>query len=150
MHCLQNNEKEQQYVSPNQRNYPTLPNKEQSTARPPIRQSRYTKQVYDLLDCGPNNRFTIINPNNQAILVHNCENIIQALARIIIGEQALHAQKEVGPVVLLVHDEIVCCIATNQAEQALDKLIHIMQTSPTWAPDLPLDAEGEISAYYKK
>lgn len=135
---------------PNQRNYPTLPNKEQSTARPPIRQSRYTKQVYDLLDCGPNNRFTIINPNNQAILVHNCENIIQALARIIIGEQALHAQKEVGPVVLLVHDEIVCCIATNQAEQALDKLIHIMQTSPTWAPDLPLDAEGEISAYYKK
>ncbi len=78
------------------------------------------------------------------------ENIIQALARIIIGEQALQAQKEVGPVVLLVHDEIVCCVATNQAEQALNKLLHIMQTSPTWAPDLPLDAEGEISAYYKK
>lgn len=78
------------------------------------------------------------------------ENIIQALARIIIGEQALQAQKEVGPVVLLVHDEIVCCVATNQAEQALNKLIHIMQTSPTWAPDLPLDAGGEISAYYKK
>ena len=78
------------------------------------------------------------------------ENIIQALARIIIGEQALHAQQEIGPVVLLVHDEIVCCVATNQAEQALSKLINIMQTSPTWAPNLPLDAEGEISAYYKK
>lgn len=82
------------------------------------------------------------------------ENIIQALARIIVLEQAMRAHTEVAPVVLHVHDEIVCCvpsyISKNKTDQALKDLINIMRTPPAWAPDLPLDAEGEISPYYKK
>lgn len=78
------------------------------------------------------------------------ENIIQALARIVVLEQVMRAHAEIAPVVLHVHDEIVCCTAINKADQALKNLIEIMRTPPTWAPDLPLDAEGEISPYYKK
>lgn len=78
------------------------------------------------------------------------ENVIQALARIVIGEQALRAHREVAPVVLLVHDEIVCVTPKQQAENKLNQLLEIMRTPPTWAPDLPLDAEGEASAFYKK
>lgn len=78
------------------------------------------------------------------------ENIIQALARIIISEQALAAQQMVGPVVLLVHDEIVCCVPDHKAETALNRLLAIMQTPPPWGTDLPIDAEGTISKFYKK
>lgn len=78
------------------------------------------------------------------------ENIVQALARIVIGEQALRAHREVAPVVLLVHDEIVCVAPKQSAKTELEQLLEIMRTPPTWAPDLPLDAEGEVSAFYKK
>ena len=79
-----------------------------------------------------------------------CENITQALANIVIGKQALRAHREVAPVVLPVHDEIVCVTPKQGAEAKLEHLLEIMRTPPAWAPDLPLDAEGEVSAFYKK
>lgn len=91
-----------------------------------------------------------MNHAGDKILVHNCENIIQALARIVIGEQALRAHREAAPVVLLVHDEIVCVTPKRGAEAKLEHLLEIMRTPPAWAPGLPLDAEGEVSAFYKK
>jgi DNA polymerase len=78
------------------------------------------------------------------------ENIVQALARIVIGEQILRAHREVGPVVLTVHDEIVCCVPEKEAEAKLPKLIKIMRTPPSALSTLPLDAEGRISDFYLK
>ena len=79
------------------------------------------------------------------------ENIVQALARIVIVEQMLEVQRlpEVQ-VVLQVHDEIISIASNLGADETLDKILAIMKTPPTWCSDLPLDAEGGYSQRYDK
>ena len=54
------------------------------------------------------------------------------------------------PIVLHVHDEIVCEVPEAEAEEALATMEKIMSTPPTWAPDLPVEAEGGIFDRYTK
>jgi len=49
-----------------------------------------------------------------------------------------------------VHDEAVCEVRVELAEQVLAEMIRIMGLSPGWAPDLVLAAEGFICKSYKK
>ena len=79
------------------------------------------------------------------------ENVVQALARIVIIEQmlAVHALPEVS-VVLQVHDEIVCIGSNVDPDKTLNKILGIMKTPPAWCFDLPLDAEGGYSQQYDK
>ena len=79
------------------------------------------------------------------------ENIIQALARIVITDQMLevHAMPEVD-VVMQVHDEIIAIGSEVNADVTMDKILQIMKTTPSWCQDLPLDAEGGVSQIYDK
>jgi len=72
---------------------------------------------------------------------------IQSLARDIIGDHIVAISK-LYDVVLTVHDEICIVVPEANAEQALKDMINIMRTPPSWAPDLPLDAEGGIGDNY--
>lgn len=76
------------------------------------------------------------------------ENVVQACARDV---TLLYHAVEIGrryPVVMLVHDEVVCSVLTEQAQECLDFMLEIMATPPTWAADLPLAAEGDIGTNY--
>lgn len=76
------------------------------------------------------------------------ENIVQCLARIIIGEQ-MAAIADLGfSVVTCTHDEVVLVVPEVEAEATLQRVLAIMHTSPAWAPDLPLAAEGGYHAAY--
>jgi DNA polymerase len=79
------------------------------------------------------------------------ENVVQALARIVIIEQmlAVHKLPEVS-VVLQVHDEIIGIGSNVNPDETLNKIIGIMKTPPYWCSDLPLDAEGSYSQQYDK
>ena len=79
------------------------------------------------------------------------ENIIQALARIVITDQMLAIQKlpEVD-VVLTVHDEIIALSTDSDCGKILQKIMAIMTTPPSWCNELPLDAEGAYSKIYDK
>lgn len=77
------------------------------------------------------------------------ENVIQALARVIIGEQML-AVAERYRVVTMTHDEIVAVAPLDQAQQCLDDMMAVMKTPPKWAPGLPLSAEGGFDTMYSK
>ena len=79
------------------------------------------------------------------------ENIVQALARIVIVDQMLEVQAmpEVQ-VVLQVHDEIISIGSNIDSDKTLDKILAIMKTPPSWCSDLPLDAEGDYSQRYDK
>jgi DNA polymerase len=81
-----------------------------------------------------------------------CENIVQALARIVITNQMLTIKKELPEldVVLTVHDEIICSGSKENAEVTLDKIMAIMKSPPEWCEKLPLDAEGGYSEVYDK
>lgn len=77
------------------------------------------------------------------------ENLTQAIARDIVFEQMLEIDKRYR-VVSSTHDEILMLCSENEAEEALAWCIEIMSTSPKWAPDLPLSAEGTFGKYYDK
>ena len=79
------------------------------------------------------------------------ENIVQALARIVITDQMLTIQKLPGiHVVLTVHDEIIALGSDTNPDDTLDRIMAIMTTPPDWCSDLPLDAEGSYSKIYDK
>ena len=79
------------------------------------------------------------------------ENIIQALARIVITDQMLAIQKLPGvDVVLTVHDEIIALSTDSDCGKTLQKIMAIMTTPPSWCNELPLDAEGAYSKIYDK
>lgn len=80
------------------------------------------------------------------------ENSVQALARIIVGEQMLDVI-DADPdytVMTMTHDEIVVIAPDEKADKCLEDMLRIMRTPPVWAPDLPLDAEGGYAQDYSK
>ena len=78
------------------------------------------------------------------------ENVVQALARVIIAEQMLKIHDAGYRIVTMTHDEIVIIAKKKDAKKALDFMIKTMSTPPDWAPDLPLAAEGSYDTSYSK
>lgn len=75
------------------------------------------------------------------------ENIVQALARIIVFEQMLEVSKRYK-VVLTVHDEVVILVPENKAEIAKRHMEEVMSTPPSWGLDLPIACEAGIGKNY--
>ncbi len=78
------------------------------------------------------------------------ENIIQSIARDLLGYWILECEKWRMPVILHCHDEIVSYSETGNADVDLESAILIMSKGPTWAEGLPLAAEGCVSDCYVK
>jgi len=75
------------------------------------------------------------------------ENVCQAIARCIIGEQMLLIAKK-HHVVLTVHDSIVCCVPDEDVAQAQIDVEKSMRWVPEWADGLPIDCEAGIGKSY--
>ena len=75
------------------------------------------------------------------------ENVCQAIARCIIGEQMLEVAKRYK-VVLTVHDSIVCCVPDAETGEAKDYIERCMREVPEWAYGLPVDCEAGIGKSY--
>ncbi|MGN7613063.1 DNA polymerase [Magnetococcales bacterium HHB-1] len=102
------------------------------------------EKVYDLLDCGPNHRFTVITEHGP-VVVHNCT---QALSVDLLSAALIRLEKNGYPVVIHVHDEIVCEVPEGIAD--LKKFEALMAEVPSWASTLPVSAEGWIGKRYRK
>jgi DNA polymerase len=75
------------------------------------------------------------------------ENVVQALARIIIGEQMLIINKKYRPV-LTVHDAVVNVVPETEIDSAMEYIIGTMSTPPTWANGLPVACEAHFGNSY--
>ena len=75
------------------------------------------------------------------------ENVCQALARIIIGEQMLKVSKKYK-VAMTVHDAIGCVVPEGEAGTGQEFIELCMRIRPTWAPDLPLNCEAGAGKSY--
>jgi len=75
------------------------------------------------------------------------ENICQALARIIIGEQMLMIARSYR-VVMTVHDAIGVIAPTEKAAKAREFVEQCMRMRPKWATALPLNCESKMGASY--
>lgn len=77
------------------------------------------------------------------------ENIVQALARDIIADNAYTVFKELKlRPSLMVHDELVYVVPEDQAQHVLDTVQRIMRTPPVWWPELITWSEGDIAQSY--
>ena len=75
------------------------------------------------------------------------ENVCQALARIIIGEQMLRVAKKYR-VVMTVHDAIAVIAPKAEAETAKEYIELCMRLRPSWALELPLNCESGYGDSY--
>jgi DNA polymerase len=75
------------------------------------------------------------------------ENVCQALARIIIGEQMLLVAKKYK-VVMTVHDAIACIVPEAEVERAQEYVELCMKLRPAWGPELPLNCESGFGKSY--
>jgi DNA polymerase len=75
------------------------------------------------------------------------ENVVQALARIIVGQQMIKINEKYR-VVLTVHDAAVCVVPEDEAEEAKAWIMDIMSTPPDWAASLPVSCEASYAQSY--
>jgi len=77
------------------------------------------------------------------------ENIVQALARIIVGWQMLQISRKYR-VVMTTHDEVIAMPKAAQADACLKYMAKWMSTAPWWCSDIPLNCEGGADVNYSK
>ena len=100
--------------------------------------------VYDVLNCGPRNRYVVVTALGP-VVAHNCT---QATANDLL-RNALRLTEDGGlETVLSVHDEIV--LEADDPDTASARLIAAMTTPPTWAAGLPLNVEVSVKTRYGK
>ena len=80
------------------------------------------------------------------------ENVIQALARIVITDAMLRLDKNYPDmdVVLTVHDEVIVVAPDDEPDARMAAIIKELCVPPQWASSLPLDAEGGYDKVYSK
>lgn len=76
------------------------------------------------------------------------ENITQAVARDCLALNLARLEAAGYPVVFHIHDEVVIDIKKDRA--SLDAVVDIMSQPISWAPGLPLSADGWVGEYFTK
>ena len=76
------------------------------------------------------------------------ENLTQAVARDILANSMLALEAAGYHIVFHVHDEVILEVPYGQG--SLEDACRIMGIPPSWAPDLPLRADGDELSYYRK
>jgi len=75
------------------------------------------------------------------------ENVVQALARIIVAEQMLRLRERYRPV-LTVHDAAVIVTPIDELQDAIAFITQVMSTPPDWANGLPVACETKYGQSY--
>ena len=75
------------------------------------------------------------------------ENVVQALARLIVSEQMIAISKRYRPV-LTVHDAAVCVVPEDEIEDGVAFIVECMSKPPEWATDLPVACEAKYGRSY--
>lgn len=116
----------------------------QLSTRAFIRESGLYEQVYDIVNCGPRNRFVVFDKDDQPFIVHNC---VQAACRDLLMHSVINVEKAGHPVVLTVHDELVS--ENPIGSVSFDEMKRLMLDLPDWC-NWPVRADGFTGPYYMK
>ena len=108
---------------------------------------RYEDLQFDKNDKGVEFHYKVRRGRNRIYGGKVIENVCQAIARCIIGEQMLKiAQKH--RVVLTVHDSVVCCVKDEDVVEAQEYIEECMRWTPDWAEGLPINCESGTGKSY--
>lgn len=75
------------------------------------------------------------------------ENVVQALARIVVGEQMIRISERY-PVALTVHDAAVCIAPDAELDEAKRFMVEVMSTPPVWGSTIPIACEAKSATRY--
>ena len=78
-----------------------------------------------------------------------CENIVQALARIVVLWQTLQVSRKYR-VTMTTHDEAAALAKAPQGQKCFDFMTKCFRTPLPWCADIPLNSEGGFAANYSK
>lgn len=78
------------------------------------------------------------------------ENLVQATARDVFAEGLLRVERAGFQILFHCHDEVVCEVQSDIADQGSDEIARLMTTVPDWMPGIPLEAETQVSNRYLK
>ena len=78
------------------------------------------------------------------------QSAVQGTARDFLASAMLNLEINNYEIVNSIHDEVLLLVEEQNGESAMEDVIRIMTTPPSWAADFPLAAEGWISRRYKK
>lgn len=76
------------------------------------------------------------------------ENLVQALARVVIAEHMLIMRAEGIRLVSCTHDEVIAVAKAAEGKATLAKMIDVMRVAPSWCVGVPLNAEGGFNRSY--
>lgn len=101
------------------------------------------ESVYDLMNAGHRNRFTVLSDNG-LMIVHNC---VQAISRDLLANGLMKVAEAGHDIIFHVHDEVVI---ESPLITDIEEINALLCDLPIWAEGLPLAADGFESFYYKK
>lgn len=78
------------------------------------------------------------------------ENIVQSVARDMLGYWILTCEKAGLHIVLHVHDETVGLVEEEVAQESFNRMVSIVCSGPAWSEGLPPGHDGFIKDYYGK
>ena len=87
---------------------------------------------------------------NQLIGSSIFQSAVQGTARDFLANSMLNLENAGYELVNSVHDEVLLLVDEQNGESAMDDVINIMTTPPTWASDFPLAADGWYGKRYRK
>lgn len=101
------------------------------------------------MNCGPRRRF-VVWADGAPLIVHNCENFTQAVAKDIMAANMSLIEACGYEIILTVHDELLTETPDDPNEFNVDGLSKMMAHRPRWAPGIPLAAAGFEAYRYRK
>jgi DNA polymerase len=96
------------------------------------------------------NTFTRKWTRNVLIGSYIFQSAVQGTARDFLAMAMLSLEDKGYSVCNSIHDEVLLLVDEAKQDVALDEVIKIMTTTPQWAPDFPLAAEGWVGKRYRK
>jgi len=108
---------------------------------------RYDDLGFDTTERGAEFHYQVRRGRNRIYGGKVIENVCQAIARCIIGEQMLQIAKK-HRVVLTVHDSVVCCVRDEEVGEAQAYIEQCMRWTPDWAEGLPINCESGTGKSY--
>jgi len=108
---------------------------------------RYDDLKFDTTEKGVEFHYKTRRGRNRIYGGKVIENVCQAIARCIIGEQMLKIAKK-HRVVLTVHDSVVACVPDEEVEEAQTYVEECMRWIPDWAEGLPINCESGTGKSY--
>jgi DNA polymerase len=96
------------------------------------------------------NTYTRQWTRNQLIGSSIFQSAVQGTARDFLVNAMLMLEDKGYEVINSIHDEVLLLVEEQNGASAMEDVIKIMTTPPTWAPDFPLAAEGWYGKRYRK